>query len=104
MNIEYDLRAFRNPDHSFAVRGKATALEAGVALTHRDAFKTPVFAEVEEATLDGPKSGQDFMEWALQFAKDHRYKDQLEALLQPQLGVLGLVKSDVKSVCAKVKL
>lgn len=104
MNIEYDLRAFRNPDHSFAVRGKATAYEAGKVLTHKDKFKTPVFAEVEESTPVGPKEEQDFMEWALQFAKDHRYKDQLEALLQPQLWVLGLVKSDVKSVCAKVKL
>ena len=104
MNLEYDLKSFKNPDNTFAVRGKATAFEGGKPILHKDKFKTPVFAEVEESTHDGPKDKQDFMEWALAFAKAHNYKSQLEALIAPQLTALGLAKSDVKPVSGRVAL
>jgi hypothetical protein len=104
MNLEYDIRAFKNPDGSFAVRGKASAFEGGKPILHKDKTKTPVFAEVEESTHDGPKDKQDFMEWALAFAKAHNYKSQLEALIAPQLQALGLAKSDVKPVSGRVSL
>lgn len=103
MNLEYDLKAFKNSDGTWAVRGKATAYEAGKVLTHKDASKTPVFAEVEESTAAGPKDGEDFMAWALEFAKRQGYKAKLEALIRPQLQALGLVKSDRKPVSGRIR-
>lgn len=108
MNTEYDLKAFQNPDGTWAVRGKATAMEGKKPLTHRDG-KTPVFAEVEEATPPGegggPKEGQDLMEWALAFAKSRKYKTQLDSMIRRQLNVLGISDGKTpKPVSGKVDL
>lgn len=104
MNLEYDLKAFKNSDGTWAVRGKATAYEAGQVLTHQDKLKTPVFAEVEESTTEGPKEKQDLLDWAVKFARRQDYKGKLQMKIDQQLAALGLSQEVAKPVCARVKL
>ena len=102
MTFEYDLKSFPNPDGTWAVRGKVSAMKDGKPVIHADK-KTPVFAEHEESTPDGPAEGQDLMAWGLKFAKSRSYKAKLDAKVQPQIAALGLVKPVKPATLSRIK-
>lgn len=110
--IEYELRAFENPDSTFAVRIRATALLDGKPLRHpqKDAEgedleedkRRPVFAEAEVSSPEGPKEGESLEDWGLRHAQERGLKAELDREVQKQLVNLGLVEK--RSVTRKVKL